>query len=443
MKQYWNGLIKETEQAIRKLEPKSQEAYRIIATKKPQHIKQSQNHNNIYAKRQSHIADNIKQKLQIGKAMITRADKGRTTVIITIEEYNSKTLDFIHNNNFNPLNSNPTVKFQKNIKENLKQCNMIINKKQAIFLTQNKPRAPHLKAQIKLHKPGTPIRPVVNNINAPAHKLAKFLTKTFKEHITLPYQYNTINSITLAQELKQFKLITNHRLVTFDIKDLYVNIPTIETLQIPKIMLETQNKKIISQQILQLLSITLHQNYFTFDNKIYQPSSGTAMGSPLPNDITEIFLQHHEQRLLKHLFEHKTIEYYTRYVDDIFIIYNTEHTNIETINHYIKSIHPNLTFTPTQENHNSISFLDLQITRQHNTLDINIYRKPTTADTTINYYSNHRLEQKLVAYRYLINRMISLPLTKSNQNREWSNIKTIAQNNNFPIQLIHKLKKKK
>ena len=191
---------------------------------------------------------------------------------------------------------------------------MIINKKQARFLSQNKPRAPNLKAQIKLHKLGTPIRPVVNNINAPAHKLAKFLTETLKEHITLPYQYNTKNSTTLAQELKQFKLNTNHRLVTFDIKDLYVNIPTTETLQINKILLETQNNKIISQQILQLLSTTLHQNYFTFDNKIYQPSSGTAMGSPLPNDITEIFLQHHEQRLLKHLLEHKTIEHYTRYV---------------------------------------------------------------------------------------------------------------------------------
>ena len=113
MKQYWNDLIIEAEQAIRKLEPKSQEAYILIATKKLKQIKHFQNHNNIYAKRQSHIADNIKQKLQIGKAMITRADKGRTTVIITIEEYNSKTLDFIHNNNFNYLTQIPLLNFKK------------------------------------------------------------------------------------------------------------------------------------------------------------------------------------------------------------------------------------------------------------------------------------------------------------------------------------------
>ena len=74
LKHFWNELIIETEQAIRKLEPKSQDAYRLIATKKLKQIKHSKSHNNVHAKRQSHIADNIKQKLLIGKAMITKAD---------------------------------------------------------------------------------------------------------------------------------------------------------------------------------------------------------------------------------------------------------------------------------------------------------------------------------------------------------------------------------
>jgi len=64
---------------------------------------------------------------------------------------------------------------------------------------------------------------------------------------------------------------------------------------------------------------------------------------------------------------------------------------METISHYINSIHSNLTFMPTQEHHKTISFLDLQITRKKDT-DINIYRKPSTTDITINYYSNHPTE---------------------------------------------------
>ena len=124
---------------------KTQEAYRIIASKKLEQVKNSENHNNIYAKRQSHIAGNIKQKLQTGKAMIPRADKGKSTVIIDIGDYNNKTLDFINSNNFKTLNIDPTNKFQKNVKESLKQCNMVISKKQVKYLTQNKPQAPKLK----------------------------------------------------------------------------------------------------------------------------------------------------------------------------------------------------------------------------------------------------------------------------------------------------------
>jgi hypothetical protein len=259
---------------------------------------------------------------------------------------------------------------------------------------------------------------VVNNINAPTYKLAKFLTKTLKEYITLKYQYNAVNSKVLAQELKHFKLNNNHRLITFDVKDLYVNIPTAETLNIAKIMLDTQNNRNITQQILQLLNTTLQQNYLTFANKIYQPITGISTGSPLSNDITEIFLQYQEQTLLKHLIENKIIECYTRYVDDLLIIYNTEHTNMKKICHYINSIHPNLTFKPTQEHNNTISFLDLLITRKNNTLDINICRKPTNTDTTIKYHSNHPTEQKRAAYRFLISRMHTLPLTQTNKNKK-------------------------
>ena len=116
--------------------------------------------------------------------------------------------------------------------------------------------------------------------------------------------------------------------------------------------------------------------------------------------------------------ENEIIEYYTRYVEDILIIYNTDHSNIETIFHYINSIHPNITFTPTQEHNKAIIFLDIHITRKNNTLDINIYRKPTTTDTTTSYYSKHPTEQKLAAYRFFIKRVFSLPLTQTNKNKE-------------------------
>jgi len=66
---------------------------------------------------------------------------------------------------------------------------------------QKTPSAPVLKAKIKLHKIGKPIRPVINNRTAPAYKLAKHLTKTLNQHINLNSRYNLTKSTKLANDL--------------------------------------------------------------------------------------------------------------------------------------------------------------------------------------------------------------------------------------------------
>jgi hypothetical protein len=49
------------------------------------------------------------------------------------------------------------------------------------------------------------------------------------------------------------------------------------------------------------------------------------MGSPISNIIAEILLQHFETLLIKQLIDTQNIAYYTRYVDDILLIYNSQH----------------------------------------------------------------------------------------------------------------------
>jgi hypothetical protein len=84
--------------------------------------------------------------------------------------------------------------------------------------------------------------------------------------------------------------------------------------------------------------------------------------------------------------------------------------------------------------------LDLAITRKTNHLSINIYRKPTTTDTTIHFLSNHPPEQKLAAYQFYIRRMLSLPLNQEQKNNEWLYIQHFARNNGFPHYLLLQLK---
>jgi len=85
------------------------------------------------------------------------------------------------------------------------------------------------------------------------------------------------------------------------------------------------------------------------------------MGSPISSLIAEIFLQQYEDTNIKQLLDTKILAFYMRYVDDIFIIFDTTNINLRTINTYISNIHNNIKLNPTYEKHSSIDFIDLTI----------------------------------------------------------------------------------
>jgi hypothetical protein len=302
------------------------------------------------------------------------------------------------------------------------------------------PRPPIINAQIKLHKPEAPIRLVVNNKTAPSYKITKKLNEVLNKHLPLTNHYTAFNSTSLANDLVNLIINDKHKLMTLDIKDLYINIPLKETTDITRTQFPKHNSTPTTNQIITLLETILRQNHFVLQEQIYHPDKGVAMGSPISGTIAEIFIQHLEDTYNRHLMESKDTIFYTRYVDNIFIIYDSSSTNPKAITQYANTIHNNLQFNPTPENAGQFNFLDLSITRKADNLEINIFRKPTTTNTTINYLSKHPLEQKLAAYRYYIERMFRLPLDKEHQVKEWTTIIEIARSNNFPDNTLIRLR---
>jgi len=53
------------------------------------------------------------------------------------------------------------------------------------------------------------------------------------------------------------------------------------------------------------MEAVLSQNYFTFQNKIYQPEKGVSMGSPISSTIAETVLQCLENVHIKQLLDTK------------------------------------------------------------------------------------------------------------------------------------------
>jgi hypothetical protein len=90
-----------------------------------------------------------------------------------------------------------------------------------------------------------------------------------------------------TNDLVNLSLGENHKLFSFDIKDLFVNIHIEETLVITKfIFMPKQNNELqTTDQILNLMKLVISQIYFILINKIYQPEKGVAVGSPLSSTV--------------------------------------------------------------------------------------------------------------------------------------------------------------
>lgn len=382
------------------------------------------------------ITKQIKSKLKNNDLILTKADKGNVTVIMTKQDYIDKTLDFITKTNCIKLDKDPTDSYHKDIQQVLKRCPNIIDGHHFKYTNMN-PRPPILRAQPKIHKKDTPIRPVINYIPAPAYKLAKHLTTILKEILDLPYTYTIRNTNELITKLQNINITEHSRLVSFDIKDLYPSIPVDETIGILKNKLSDLYEDAYINELTDLTQTVLRQNYFRFNNNIYKPQDGLGMGNPTSSLLTEIFLQHYEDIHIQTLMTKHNIKHYSRYVDDILCI--TEQDSIDSILTDLNKIHPNITYTVEKEEHNTINFLDITITRTNNDLQYGIYRKPTATDTTIHSSSNHPLQHKLAAFRHMIHRLKSIPLTEQNYNKELNTIYTIARNNGYTNKTIDKL----
>jgi len=136
------------------------------------------------------------------------------------------------------------------------------------------------------------------------------------------------------------------------------------------------------------------------------------------------------------------IDKHLEYVDDISIIFDQNKADGKTILTQINNRDKHLEFKLLEEENNTINYLDLSIHRNTNSIDLGIYRKPTHTDIIIQFSSNHPYKHKLATFKVYANRLLVLPITKQAKQQEWKIILAIAQNNGFPLHIIHNLKKK-
>ena len=199
---------------------------------------------------------------------------------VSILQLQMKVNEFINNNNILSLNKDPTEKYQKLIQQAIKKANSIIDKNVHKYLMNIKPTAPKLTVQLKTHKVNQPIRPVINNTPAPAYRTAKYINKKLQRLIQLPNTYNTVNSQDIATELTTLKITDKMKMITPDITDMYVNLPIDGIIKTTKFWLNrnSSNTEQTKQQTLNVITTLIEQNYFQYNDKLYQPTKDITMG---------------------------------------------------------------------------------------------------------------------------------------------------------------------
>ena len=83
-----------------------------------------------------------------------------------------KTITFLSNPVFSELKSDPTARFQTELKNILKNSNIVQPNTIHKFVNP-KPQSPILRVTTKIHKHNLPIRPIVNYKPAPSYKIKK------------------------------------------------------------------------------------------------------------------------------------------------------------------------------------------------------------------------------------------------------------------------------
>jgi hypothetical protein len=200
-------------------------------------------------------------------------------------------------------------------------------------------------------------RPIVNDTNSITNAASKtilpYLQKIENRSIdTCTSSLQVINKIHELNNSQQD--FTRYTLSTGDLENMYTNINTdIILLILSKPDYLLPNKPIFLNFLRHILKYTT----FTALNKIYLQKRGLPIGSCLSGTLANIFLDAFERQIIPK-YGHNTT--YQRYIDDILIISQDEHTPNSIFNDISNSTNLKITHTSSYK---QVSFLDLHISK--------------------------------------------------------------------------------
>ena len=327
--------------------------------------------------------------------IVLTADKGVAMVVMDKQDYINKSNQLLNQNTYKVISKDPTNTIKNkliNILKGIKtKTGLGSNTYKSMYPTGCVP--PKFYGLPKIHKPDTPLRPIVSSCGSVTYGVAKELAKILKPLVgKSPHHINSTQDF--VEQARHFKLEAGECLSSYDVSALFTSVPIDPALNVIKDLLVKDNtlkeRKVMEvDDIILLLEFCLKNTYFSFQGQFYEQVEGAAMGSPVSPTVANLYMEYLEQKNLS-TAPHPP-KFWGRYVDDTFVIHNE--ANKQSFLQHINSVDPAIRFTVEHNKEDgSIPFLDTIVKPEvDGSLSITVYRKPTHTDQYLQWDSHHHL----------------------------------------------------
>ncbi|XP_071145079.1 uncharacterized protein [Mytilus edulis] len=310
--------------------------------------------------------------------IIKPADKGSAVVVIDRCDYIQEAERQLSDERFyKKLDSDPTPQFNKEITTNLKNmCEQgHIDETTFKYLKPEKSKPGRFYLLPKIHKVNNPGRPIVSANDHPTEKISEFIDFHLRPHVeNLPsYIQDTTHYLKKMESLNPLPPETI--LVSLDVTSLYTNIPHDEGIEACREVWNSRNTlHPPTECLIQLLTLVLKCNNFTFNGEHFLQVNGTAMGTKMAPSYANIFMGKLEQRILNS-FLYQPLSWF-RFIDDIDMKWDNTEQELELFIQHANDAHPSIKFT-YEISDSKITFLDTTTQVRDGNIFTDLYCKPT------------------------------------------------------------------
>lgn len=406
------------------------------------------------SKEQLFIAEQLKLSLkflrQNQNIIIAMADKGGKSVITTRDFYNDKMDKFIQdgvrNRIFFPIKLS-CIELRKYIEDKYQDLREKVNP----FLKEDASKGykhcchqlkfePYVMARIygsfKIHKVGTPIRPIVSTINCIGDKLSEWLLHKLKIISNFTSRHKVRNSVEVYALINGLSIDEDYILATMDFDNMYTNIPFGKVKKlIRQFYYLIENETTMPVDVfLEALSFFIEDDaYFSFNQGIFRQCNGLSMGNKLSQVLAEIFIGVG----LQNVFSKIPANNKTRlmiYIDDLLTICH-KHSIDDLKNQIMKECGGINLKLEIENEQKEVTFLNMEISNYSGEIITKWWQKPQSSNRILDYYSYHPRNMKLnIIKEYLRNALrITSPIF-------WdittNSVKKVLRNSNYPKKLI-------